>query len=496
METSFRIIHVLLLLSFCSIVFAQSGYISSFSVTDYELGLGLMEMFTPKTIYVNSNRSLMILGDASFFDDVSWTFMPVIIKLDSQGNLIWYELIWDTYGSCGNIIGIEIDQNDVVHFVVGTPNRYHVGSIDSNGSYALHGHKSFVGYGSSRFNHALRSTNGEIMICGKGQAQSYGNNGALFRLSAIGDSLAATYYSPDVQDYHPSNCVKLVQRDEHSVYMASYLNSDGLSILQTDMDGSILNRYDIGVSNQYSSNQYHGTNMLFDSDSLAVFTIDSSNGNYNTSLISIDLSGNMRRYSLGSNMSHILAASKSFDNFVLLGIDIQGGFRISKFDQFLSNIWSVAYSAITICEGFPQFIENMQIDHYGCIYIVGNEIVGNENFYSNVAYKLLPDGQVPVADEVQTPVVNAISAYPNPAKGFVAIEIDYGALCTRRTTNIEIFNLRGQKVRTFQIEDTLNPSAKIVWDRRDHKGKNCTAGIYFVRDAHNPGNTKKFILVK
>ncbi|MCB5259991.1 MAG: hypothetical protein LHW48_05885, partial [Candidatus Cloacimonetes bacterium] len=91
MKTSFRIIHVLLVLSFCSIVFAQSGYISSFSVTDYELGLGLMEMFTPKTIYVNSDRSLMILGDASFFDDVSWTFMPAIIKLDSQGNLIWYE---------------------------------------------------------------------------------------------------------------------------------------------------------------------------------------------------------------------------------------------------------------------------------------------------------------------------------------------------------------------------------------------------------------------
>ncbi|MDD3104233.1 MAG: T9SS type A sorting domain-containing protein [Candidatus Cloacimonetes bacterium] len=231
--------------------------------------------------------------------------------------------------------------------------------------------------------------------------------------------------------------------------------------------------------------------MFFDSDSLAVFTIDSSNGNYNTSLISIDLSGNMRRYSLGSNTSHILAASKSFDNFVLLGIDIQGGFRISKFDQFLSNIWSVSYSGITLYESFPLFIENMQIDRYGCIYVVGN---GGYTYIA--AYKLLPNGQVPVADEVQAPPVNAISAYPNPAKGFLTIELDYGALSTKGTTDIEIYNLRGQKVKTFQVEDTLNSSAKVVWDRRDRNGKNCTAGIYFVRDSHNPGNTKKFVLLK
>ena len=53
------------------------------------------------------------------------------------------------------------------------------------------------------------------MICGKVAAQSYGNYGALFRMSAIGDSLAATYYPPDVQGYEANNCVKLVQRDEH-----------------------------------------------------------------------------------------------------------------------------------------------------------------------------------------------------------------------------------------------------------------------------------------
>jgi len=491
MKQSMHILLISIMAALCSMAFAQSGYISTFSLIDYEPTPGYLEDFTPKTIYVSSDSSLIILGDAGFCDDPWWTFIPVIIKLDSQGNLIWYEPIWSTYGSCSNIIGIEIDQNDVVHFVVGRPNSYHVGSIDTNGSHSLHGHKSFVSDGSSRFNHALRLTNGEIMICGKVAAQSYGNYGALFRMSAIGDSLAATYYPPDVQGYGANNCVKLVQRDEHSVYVASYLNSDGLSILQTDMDGSILNRYDIGVSNQYSTNQYHGTNMFLDSDSLAVFTIDSSNGNYNASLASIDLSGNMQTYSLGSNMSHILAASKASDGFVLLGMNIQGGFRISKFDQFLSNIWSVSYSGITLYESFPLFIENMQIDQYGCIYVVGN---GGYTYIA--AYKLLPNGQVPVADEVQAPPVNAISAYPNPAKGFLTIELDYGALSAKGTTDIEIYNLRGQKVKTFQVEDTLNSSAKVVWDRRDRNGKNCTAGIYFVRDSHNPGNTKKFVLLK
>ncbi|MCK9242174.1 MAG: T9SS type A sorting domain-containing protein [Candidatus Cloacimonadaceae bacterium] len=481
MKTSFRIIHVLLVLSFCSIVFAQSGYISSFSVTDYELGLGLMEMFTPKTIYVNSDRSLMILGDASFFDDVSWTFMPAIIKLDSQGNLIWYEPIWSTYGSCSNIIGIEIDQNDVVHFVVGRPNSYHVGSIDTNGSHSLHGHKSFVSDGSSRFNHALRLTNGEIMICGKVTAQSYGNYGALFRMSAIGDSLAATYYPPDVQGYEANNCVKLVQIDEHSVYVASYLNSDGLSILQTDMDGSILNRYDIG-----DSYQYHGTNMFLDSDSLAVFTIDFNNGDYSTSLTSIDISGNIRVYSLGSNMSHILAASKASDGFVLLGMNIQGGFRISKFDQFISNIWSVSYSGITTYESFPFSKEKIQIDQYGCIYFAGSEIGGSEYFNSAVAYKLLPNGQVPVADEVQTPPVNAISAYPNPMKDHLNIKITQDDKPVIAANHIDIFNIKGQLIRSLKLT-----KGETVWDGKDSEGKPCPKGIYLLRYQYGTSHVTK-----
>jgi len=319
------------------------------------------------------------------------------------------------------------------------------------------------------------------MICGKVAAQSYGNYGALFRMSAIGDSLAATYYPPDVQGYEANNCVKLVQRDEHSVYVASYFNSDGLSILQTDMDGSILNRYDIG-----DSYQYHGTNMFLESDSLAVFTIDFNNGDYSTSLTSIDISGNMQTYSLGSNMSHILAASKASDGFVLLGMNIQGGFRISKFDQFLSNIWSVSYSGITTYESFPFSKEKIQIDQYGCIYFAGNEIGGSEYFNSAVAYKLLPNGQVPVADEVQTPPVNAISAYPNPMKDHLNIKITQDDKPVIAANHIDIFNIKGQLIRSLKLT-----KGETVWDGKDKQGRICPDGIYLLRSSNRSTHTTK-----
>lgn len=61
--------------------YAQSGYISTISI-DY------LQYFTPKTSYHCSDNSVVILGDASYIDDMDqfWSYGPLIIKLDPQGN--------------------------------------------------------------------------------------------------------------------------------------------------------------------------------------------------------------------------------------------------------------------------------------------------------------------------------------------------------------------------------------------------------------------------
>ncbi|MDP3113269.1 MAG: T9SS type A sorting domain-containing protein [Candidatus Cloacimonadaceae bacterium] len=465
---------------------AQTGYLRSFTI--HELELGYLRDFTPKTIYVCSDNSLVILGDAGFIEDpMPWCFVPIIIKLDPQGNLLWHRVINIFYDE---IIGVGIEQNDVVHFVIGKPSGYRVGFIDANGSYTLHGHKTFVNnqFMNQRFNKGIRLDNGEIVACGRIGRTSYGYDAALFRLSVTGDSLAATYYPPDTQEYNfDTNGFNLAQRDDNSLYVACYLNFENLSILHTDMDGSIINRYNIG-----GSNQYYGTTMFLNSDSLSVFTIDSSAGNHNTLLTSIDISGNTQTYSLGSEMYDLCSVVSSPAYSILLGRDIIDSIRITKFNQFLSDIWTVSYDTISVIFAYPHpLIEIIQLDQQGCIYFVGTSGVTNI-----VAVKLLPNGQVPNLDDLNVPTTQTINAYPNPAHDFATIELRNDAQGNRRITEVDIYNIRGQKVRCLKSDNTFDSPIKIVWDRRDSNGKICPAGIYLVRDSLNPSNTVKLVLVK
>lgn len=477
---------LLLIVMFLGLLcYAQTGYISTFSINEIELGF--LSDFTPKTIYVCTDNSLIIIGDAGFIEDpMPWYYVPLIIKLDPHGNFLWHRVIDIFYDK---IIGVEIDQNDVVHFVIGKPSGYRVGLIDANGTVTLHGHKSFVNnqYMNQRFNKAIRLTNGEIVTCGIISQASFGYHAALFRLSAVGDSLAATYYPSDIQgDDLATNGVNLALRDDNSLYVACYLNYDSLSILHTDMDGSIVNRYNI-----VGSNQYFGTTMFLNSDSLSVFTIDSSGGNHNTLLTSIDISGNTQAYSLGSEVYDLCSVANASEYFILLGCNNLRSIRITKFDQFLSDLWSVAFDTIRLTFTYPHpLIENIQLDQEGCIYFVGTSGVT-----SIVAVKLLPNGQVSNFDDVDIPAPHTIKAYPNPAHGFITIELNYSAENKGRTTNIDIYNIRGQKVRSLKIANTLDLHAEVIWNRRDNSGKISPAGIYLIRDSNNPCNTAKLVLV-
>ncbi len=59
---------------------------------------------------------------------------------------------------------------------------------------------------------------------------------------------------------------------------------------------------------------------------------------------------------------------------------------------------------------------------------------------------------------------------------------------------IEIFNIKGQKIRQYSI---FNNQSSIIWDGTDENGKSVTSGIYFYRLKTNVfSETKKMILIK
>lgn len=86
----------------------------------------------------------------------------------------------------------------------------------------------------------------------------------------------------------------------------------------------------------------------------------------------------------------------------------------------------------------------------------------------------------PNSDPSTPPVViPSITAYPNPAVSHLTIEIDLPAKTAHR---VEIYNLKGQKVRTL-LAPSINDSGRseYSWNGTDEQGRRTASGIYFLR---------------
>nr|MBP7563699.1 T9SS type A sorting domain-containing protein [Candidatus Cloacimonadota bacterium] len=84
--------------------------------------------------------------------------------------------------------------------------------------------------------------------------------------------------------------------------------------------------------------------------------------------------------------------------------------------------------------------------------------------------------------------------YPNPFNPTTTIQ--YG-LAKDTHVKINIYNIKGQKVKTLINENKQAGVHKIVWDGKDHKQKNVSSGIYFYHIQTNHGRvTRKMLMMK
>jgi parallel beta-helix repeat protein len=97
------------------------------------------------------------------------------------------------------------------------------------------------------------------------------------------------------------------------------------------------------------------------------------------------------------------------------------------------------------------------------------------------------DETIPGPAEIQ------IRIHPNPARGLLWVEClprDDSALYA-----VEVFNLRGQKVRTLSAQG-LRGNVSLKWDGRDSLGNPTAEGVYILRVGGGSGwQTKKFIFM-
>ena len=114
---------------------------------------------------------------------------------------------------------------------------------------------------------------------------------------------------------------------------------------------------------------------------------------------------------------------------------------------------------------------------------------GWESEFSNDAGAVVDVGGIPL------PLVTELNGnYPNPFNPETAINF---ALKEAGKVRIDIFNIKGQYVKTLVNEHLEAAYHSIVWDGKDDSGVNVSSGVYFYKmDAAKYTSTKKMILMK
>jgi len=88
-----------------------------------------------------------------------------------------------------------------------------------------------------------------------------------------------------------------------------------------------------------------------------------------------------------------------------------------------------------------------------------------------------------------------ISNYPNPFNPETTISFS----TTESTENIEIsiYNIKGQRIRSFIIHNSKSKINHVVWDGRNTTGRKVSSGVYLLRlKSNNENATKKIMLMK
>ena len=87
--------------------------------------------------------------------------------------------------------------------------------------------------------------------------------------------------------------------------------------------------------------------------------------------------------------------------------------------------------------------------------------------------------------------------YPNPFYSSTSISFSLNAK-DAKNAKIEIYNIRGQKIKSFQnLQISKSSNQQIVWDGKDETGKVVNSGIYFYKlDAGDYAKTRRMIMMK
>lgn len=126
------------------------------------------------------------------------------------------------------------------------------------------------------------------------------------------------------------------------------------------------------------------------------------------------------------------------------------------------------------------------------------DLDGNPRIYEDIIDMGCYEWQGTPINSVELPVVSyELSNFPNPFNPSTTIKFNLPQ--NFETAKIEIYNIKGQKVKTFSNQQiTQSPDHQIVWDGTDQAKKPVSSGIYFyqLKVDDKIKKTKKMMLIK
>jgi len=151
------------------------------------------------------------------------------------------------------------------------------------------------------------------------------------------------------------------------------------------------------------------------------------------------------------------------------------------------------------------------IPDVSCLDLPPYDIIGNERIWDGNgdgtaiidmgAYEFGAPPYVEIDDNIiiQTPGVHLYQNYPNPFNPTTTISFQLSAFSNQEDVELEIYNIKGQKIKTLTHSLTHQPTNcyKVSWDGTDDYNQPVSSGIYLYKlQAGKQVQTRKMILLK
>lgn len=473
MTRSTRILLTVLVACIGCMAFADSGYIYTQE---------LDSAYISRSIYVCSDKSVVVLGNVDNYDELHMhTF--VVTKLDPQGNLLWRR--YPGYsGGFISIAGVDIDASDTVTFITTSISLDPVKlwMIDSNGVMSSISDSIYQPNQLITFNKALRTPDNKIVAVGKLTQGYSGSSACFFRFSATGDTLASAFWPVDQGTIlRGAEAYDLALKDNGNTLITCMLHESFGSVLEITPEGNLLSRTNL------PGNSTLGATTISPEQNLQSYIISYSyrtNANYNHRFCRYNEGTIDTLFSIDSALlRHVYSMKLGIDSIYVCGEKTNlGGVLLNlSYNGEVNWTWSQAGVNTSYYAGYGSASTALlDLDPNGCIYWAWGDSG------SQVITKLLPNGQLPVEDDFAVPAVNRISAYPNPMKDKLSIKLAQDDGTNTDENRIEIYNIKGQLVRSVPIS-----KGETQWDGKDNSGRNCPPGIYLLHTDKRSSQTRR-----